>query len=162
MLDGMTANTVVGSILIILSLVLVVAGALATAGKLPGNPVIGLRVASVRKDKSIWDQAHKVAGPFVLFAGVALAFGAAFAFIAAGWLWLAPVLMLVLAVAALSVAGNFGARAAALVDAAREAGEEGSAHTAATPLQESAAPAPQVNLDALRTAATRADNPENT
>ena len=151
MLEPMTANTVVGTLLIILSLVLIVLGAMATAGRLPGNAIIGLRVASVRKDKSIWDQAHRVAGPFVVFAGVALAFGSAFAFIANGWLWLAPIIALVIAVVALSVAGNFGARAAALVDAARE----DEAHTTAEP--ETAQPAAEINLDALRNATSRAD-----
>ena len=141
----MTANLVVGIIYLVLAVVLVVVGAMSVAGKLPGNSIFGLRIAAVRKDKSIWDQAHKVSGPFVLFAGVALAFGAAFAFIASGWLWVAPVIALIIAVIALSVAGNFGARAATLIDAARN-------HTA--PQEQ---PAPQVNLDALRNAASKAD-----
>ncbi|MCT2288936.1 SdpI family protein [Corynebacterium sanguinis] len=144
----MTANLVVGIIYLVLAVVLVVVGAMSVAGKLPGNSIFGLRIAAVRKDKAIWDQAHKVAGPFVLFAGVALAFGAAFAFIAAGWMWVAPVVALAIAVVALSVAGNFGARAATLVDAAR--------NVTSSQGQEPQA-APQVNLDALRNAAAKAD-----
>ena len=146
MLGGM--NLVVGIVFIFLALFLLVVGGMATAGKLPGNSAIGLRVASVRKDKAVWDQAHKVTGPFVVFAGVALAFGAAFAFIASGWLWIAPVIALIIAVVALSVGGNVGARTAALIDASRD---ESGAET------EPAAPAPAVNLDALRNAASRAD-----
>ncbi len=143
-----TMNLLVGILYIVLALVLLTAGGMATAGKLPGNSVFGLRIAAVRKDKSIWDQAHKVAGPFVVFAGVALAFGAAFAFIASGWLWVTPVIAFIIAVVALSVAGNFGARAASLIDAARDEADNQPAQTA---------PAPQVNLDALRNAASKTD-----
>lgn len=143
-----TLNVVVGILFIIGAVVFIVLGGVAAAGKLPGNDIIGLRVPEVRKDESIWVQAHRVLGPFWILAGVALAMGAAFAFIASGWVWVAPVIALVAAVVALSVGGNFGARAAALVDAARDANPEPE-----TPAE----PAPQVDLDALRRAAGKAD-----
>ncbi|AWB84942.1 SdpI family protein [Corynebacterium liangguodongii] len=139
-------NVVFGIVFGALALVLFVIGALATAGRLPGNPVIGLRVAAVRKSEEIWVKAHKVAGPFVLFAAVALTFGAAFAFIAQGWLWVAPIITAVLAVVALSFAGNAGARVASLLDAPSD-----------TPDSTNAQPTPQVDLDALRGAARKAD-----
>ena len=83
-----TLNVVVGIVFIVLTLLLLIPGALASTGKLPGNKWFGLHVPAVRKDRGIWDQAHKVAGPFWVLAGVALAFGAAFAFISSGWMWL--------------------------------------------------------------------------
>lgn len=141
MLKGM--NLVAGVLLSLVALFLVVVGLMATAGKLPGNPVVGLRLASVRKNKRIWDGAHRVAGPFVALAGVALAFGAAFAFIADGWLWVAPVIAAVVAVVALSAAGSAGARAAQLLDA--------------EPAQSEAPTGPKVDLEALRRAASQAD-----
>lgn len=142
-----TLNTVLGIIFIVGALFFIITGAMATAGKLPGNKTIGLRVPEVRKNESTWVQAHKVVGPFWILTGVALAFAAAFAFIAHGWLWLAPSIAVVAAVVSLSVGGNFGARAAALVDAALD-----------TPDPQPQAPAaPAVDVDALRRAAGHAD-----
>lgn len=144
----MTAGAIIGIIFIVCALALLVPGALATAGRLPGNSIVGLRVPEVRKDEGIWVQAHRVVGPYLIFGGAALAFGAAFSFIASGWLWVAPVLLAVLAVVACALGGNMGARAARLIDDAR-------ANTATTPADD--APAPSVNLDALRNAAREAD-----
>ena len=138
-----TLNVVVGIVFIVLTLLLLIPGALASTGKLPGNKWFGLHVPAVRKDRGIWDQAHKVAGPFWVLAGVALAFGAAFAFISSGWMWLLPAVALVAAVVAASLGGNFGARAAAAVEQARE--------------KQAEEPKPAVNIDALRRAAGRAD-----
>ncbi|WKD58412.1 hypothetical protein CAPI_09445 [Corynebacterium capitovis DSM 44611] len=145
------ANLAVGILFVVFALVAVIPGLLATAGKLPGNSFIGLRVPEVRKDRSTWDQAHRVAGPLWIFAGVALGFASAFAFMASGALWIIPVVFTAAAVVALSAAGNLGARAAALVDAS-------SAETATEPSPEPASEAPQVNLDALRKAAGKADD----
>ena len=144
----MTAGAIIGIIFIVCALALLVPGALATAGRLPGNSIVGLRVPEVRKDEGIWVQAHRVVGPYLIFGGAALAFGAAFSFIASGWLWLAPVLLAVLAVVACALGGNMGARAARLIDDAR-------ANTTNTPADD--APTPSVNLDALRNAAREAD-----
>ncbi|MCQ4624336.1 SdpI family protein [Corynebacterium sp. CCUG 69979] len=140
----MSAGVIIGILLIIAALALLIPGVLATAGRLPGNSVVGLRVPEVRKDEEVWDTAHKVVGPFLILAGVALAFGAAFSFIAHGWLWAAPVLLIIAAVVAVAVGGNQGARTAQLVDEARTQ----------TPEPE---PTPNVNLDALRNAAKQAD-----
>lgn len=139
-----TLNVVIGIVFAVLTLALFIPGALATAGKLPGNKWVGLHVPAVRKDQGIWDQAHKVAGPFWLLAALALAFGAAFSFIASGWMWVLPVVGLVAAVVAASVGGNFGARAATMVEKARE--------------EEPEPEKPAVNIDALRRAAGQADN----
>ena len=144
----MTAGAIIGIIFIVCALALLVPGALATAGRLPGNSIVGLRVPEVRKDEGIWVQAHRVVGPYLIFGGAALAFGAAFSFIASGWLWLAPVLLAVLAVVACALGGNMGARAARLIDDARNADATNSTD---------ATPAPAVNLDALRNAAREAD-----
>lgn len=138
-----TLNIVVGVVLLVLMLVLLIPGVMATTGKLPGNKYVGLHVPAVRKNQSIWTQAHKVAGPFWILGAVALGFGAAFAFIAEGWTWVFPVIALVAAVVAASVGGNAGARAAAMVEKAQN--------------QEPEQPKPKVNLEALRRAAGQAD-----
>lgn len=146
-----TLNLVIGIIFLIAAVCFIVLGAIATAGKLPGNKTIGLRVPEVRKNKSTWVQAHKVVGPFWILTGVALGLGAAFAFIAQGWGWIAPAIAAIAAVVSLSVGGNFGARAAALVDATIQA--QSQEETAA----EETAAAPAVDLESLRRAAGRAD-----
>lgn len=138
-----TANVVVGIIFIVLGLVLFIPGALATAGRLKGNGIVGLHVPEVRKDEEVWINAHKAAGPFFIFAGIALLFGAAFAFIAQGWLWVAPVIAVIIAVVAAAAGGNVGARAAKLFAQAKNEAPE--------------PPAPAVDLGALRDAAKRAD-----
>ncbi len=140
-------GVVIGVVFIVFALALLIPGVLAALGRLPGNNVVGLHVPEVRKDEEIWIQAHKVAGPYLILGGLALAFGSAFAFIANGWLWAVPVVLAVVAVAAVAAAGNQGARAARLFTEAREnqAGAD-------------AAPAPQVDLGALRNAARQADD----
>lgn len=140
-------GVVIGVVFIVFALALLIPGLLAALGRLPGNNVVGLHVPEVRKDEEIWVQAHKVAGPYLILGGLALAFGSAFAFIADGWLWMGPVVLGVVAVAAVAAAGNQGARAARLFAEAKE--NEADAD---------AAPAPQVDLGALRNAARRADD----
>ena len=85
-------TTILGTVLLILAIALLVIGVLAWRRKLPGNPVIGIRVAEVRKSKEIWEAAHQVAGPLWLVGGVALVFGGLVAFRAEGWMWLLPAL----------------------------------------------------------------------
>lgn len=140
-------GVVIGVVFIVFALALLIPGLLAALGCLPGNNVVGLHVPEVRKDEEIWVQAHKVAGPYLILGGLALAFGSAFAFIADGWLWMGPVVLGAVAVAAVAAAGNQGARAARLFAEAKE--NEADAD---------AAPAPQVDLGALRNAARRADD----
>ena len=139
-------GVVIGVVFIVFALALLIPGVLATLGRLPGNNVVGLHVPEVRKDEEVWVKAHKVAGPYLILGGLALGFGAAFAFIANGWLWVGPVVLAVVAIAALAAAGNQGARAARLFAEAKEAEAEADTE-----------PAPQVDLGALRNAAREAD-----
>ncbi|MDN8594251.1 MULTISPECIES: SdpI family protein [unclassified Corynebacterium] len=140
----------IGVVFIVFALALLIPGLLAALGRLPGNNVVGLHVPEVRKDEEIWVQAHKVAGPYLILGGLALAFGAAFAFIADGWLWAGPVVLALVGIAAVAAAGNQGARAAKLFAQAKDAENGAEAATAH--------PAPQVDLGALRNAARRADD----
>lgn len=150
----MTANLIIAVLFLLVALVLIVVGAMAATGKLKGNSYIGLRVPEVRQEEAVWMQAHKVAGPFLIVAGVTLLFGAAFAWIASGWLWAAPVIAVIVALVFLSLAGNLGARSASLFAAARKAEQS---EPKSEPKPEAEAPA--VDFDALRRAAGQADNP---
>ena len=141
---------IVGVILTILALALLVLGGLAFARKLPGNSYIGIRVAEVRKSKEIWEAAHHVAGAFWLLAGVALLFGALAAFIAEGWLWLFPVIAVLVAVVAVGAGANVGARTAATMAIAEEVDKQNRP-------EEPTQPAPQVDMDALRRAVDNSD-----
>ncbi|KXB52495.1 hypothetical protein HMPREF3227_02097 [Corynebacterium sp. CMW7794] len=132
-----------GVILLILAVALVVIGGLAAARKLPGNNVIGLRVEEARKSREAWEFAHSVAGPVWILGGVALLFGGLVALIAHGWMWIIPALGFIVAVLAVSVGANMGARAAFLFDQNEKAKE---------------AAGPAVDLTALRRAARKADN----
>ena len=143
--DTSSINTIIGILLIVFTVALLIPGILATAGKLPGNGVIGLRVPEVRKHESTWRQAHRVTGPFWVLAAVAFAIGAAFAFIAYGWMWILVAVAVIAGFVSISVGGNFGARAAALVDAALDASDSDSSDE------------PAVDLGALRKAAGKAD-----
>lgn len=140
-------TTIVGIIFLVLAVLLIALGLMATNQRLPGNAVIGLRVEEVRKDKDIWNAAHQVAGPFWVLSGVALAFGGLVAFRAQGWGWLVPIATLILAIAFIGVGANVGARRAAAIDVARKVAEE------------NPEPAPKAapNLDALRRAASASD-----
>ena len=142
--------TVIGVILLVLAAALLLFGALSWSKKLPGNSIFGLRVPEVRKSKEAWDSAHAVAGPIWAFGGVALLFGSLIAFIASGWTWVLPVLTVLIAVAALSVGANAGARVATLLDAEHAEGGCGEDCNCG-------APAPEVDVDALRRAASQAD-----
>lgn len=138
---------VIGTILAILAAALLIIGGLAAARKLPGNSVVGIRVAEVRKSREIWEAAHRVAGLFWIVGGVALVFGALVAFRADGWMWLIPAATAVVALFAVGAGANAGARTAAALDVAEELAKK----------QQPAAPAPKVDLAALRRAASQAD-----
>ncbi|AKK12166.1 SdpI family protein [Corynebacterium uterequi] len=143
-----TPGLVIGSLLGVLALIVMVVGLLAAARKLPGNNVFGLRVAEVRKSREVWEAAHHIAGLFWVLGGVTLLFASLVSFVATGWLWLLPAVMVVVAVGAVGAGANVGARTAAVLDAAREAEDDDASVEQ---------PAPTVDLSALRTAATRAD-----
>lgn len=100
--------------MLLLAALLLVVGLLATFRKLPGNSVIGLRVEEVRKSKDIWDTAHAVAGPVWAWGGVALIFGGVVALRAQGLMWVIPAVAFIVAILAVSVGANLGARAAVL------------------------------------------------
>ncbi len=133
---------VLGLILLVLAAFLLSVGAVAAARKLPGNNYIGLRVEEVRKDQRTWEVAHAVAGPIWMLGGVSLVFGGIIALGAQGWMWVLPIISVIVAVLAVSVGSNMGARAAFLQDRLNE--------------EEDKQP-PKVNLTALRAAAKHAD-----
>lgn len=143
----MTANYVVGIIFLVIALLLLGFGGAAASKRLPGNKFVGLHVAEVRESKEIWDAAHQVTGYYVILASVAMAFGAAFAFIADGWLWLGPAIGAVAALVSISVGANLGAKTASLLKHNEQAAQEDPAPKAS----------PTVDTDALRRAAFRAD-----
>ena len=62
----------VGIVFFVLAAVLLIVGGLATLRKLPGNSVVGLRLAEIRKSKDAWDNAHAIAGPFWMLGGLSL------------------------------------------------------------------------------------------
>lgn len=142
-------TTILGTVLLILAVLLLVIGLLAWRKKLPGNPVIGIRVAEVRKSQEIWEAAHQVAGPLWLVGGVALLFGALIAYRAEGWTWLLPALAVLVSLAAVGAGANIGARRAAAIDVAQRYEQDN------PPPPEK--PAPKVDLAALRRAASATD-----
>ncbi|WP_055174683.1 SdpI family protein [Corynebacterium lowii] len=135
-----------GVILLVLGLILTVIGGLAWAAKLPGNGVVGIRVPEVRKSQDLWELAHRIAGPFWTLGGIALIFGACFSFIAQGWLWLLPVLTVLIALVAIGAGAGKAAHAVAVIDARRMIEAE------------TGGPKPAVDMDALRRAARASDN----
>lgn len=148
---------VVEIIFLIVAAIFIVVGGLASLRKLPGNSVVGLRLAEIRKTKEAWDNAHAVAGPFWFLAGVALVFGGIIALRAEGWMWLIPALTFVVAVLALSVGSNMGARAAYLWDQAHKE-DEGCGESCNCGDGGCGGEAPTVDVSAARAAAKRADN----
>ena len=132
-------------ILLVLAVAVLIVGGLAWSGKLPGNGVVGLHIPEVRKSKELWVTAHRIAGPMWTFGGVALLFAAAFSFIASGWMWLLPVLMVVLALCAVGAGAGQAAHAVARIDARDMAREQSGASDQAP------------DLDALRRAARDSD-----
>ena len=148
---------VVGIIFLIVAAIFIVVGVLASLRKFPGNSVVGLRLAEIRKTKEAWDNAHAVAGPFWFLAGVALVFSGIIALRAEGWMWLIPALTFVVAVLALSVGSNMGARAAYLWDQAHKE-DEGCGESCNCGDGGCGGEAPTVDVSAARAAAKRADN----
>lgn len=151
--------TVIGVILVVLAVALLVLGGLAWSRKLPGNGVVGLRVAEVRKSRELWEDAHRVAGPLWVVSGIAMALSALVAFTATGWMWLIVVLAAVASLFFLGLGGSMGARAAAILGARAEAEEDASGEGGCCGGGEgggcgcgSPAPAPEVDVEALRRA----------
>lgn len=144
-------------IFFILAAILLVVGGLATARKLPGNSVVGLRLVEIRKSKEAWDNAHAIAGPFWALAGVSLVFGGIVAISASGWMWTISALTFVIAVLALSIGSNMGSRAAFLWDEAHKE-EEGCGDSCNCGDGGCGSEKPEVDLGALRKAAEKSDH----
>lgn len=147
---------VVGIIFLILAAVLIIVGGLATLRKLPGNSVVGLRLAEIRKTREAWDNAHAIAGPFWFLGGIALVFGGVIALRAEGWMWLIPALTAVVAILALSIGSNMGARAAYLWDQAHK-DDDGCGDSCNCSDGGCGGEAPAVDVSAIRAAAQHAD-----
>lgn len=147
--------TVIAVILLVLAGALLLFGVLSWARKLPGNAIFGLRVPEVRKSEEAWRAAHAAAGPIWTFGGVALLFGALLAFVSGGWMWVFTAVTVLIALVALSLGANAGARIASLHD---DTGDDDSGGGCGQDCNCGApAETPAVDLTALRKAASEAD-----
>lgn len=173
MVDMTVIGIILGSLFGILAVLLVVTGVLAWKAKLPGNPVLGIRVPEVRKSQELWDMAHRVAGPLWVLSGVAWAIASLMAFAATGWMWLVVGLAVIGGLVFLGMGAGMGAHTVAMVDAKRKAagdssegaccsadgGGEGGCcspadNGAPAPVENTTAlNAPAIDLDAVRRAA---------
>ncbi|GLB63391.1 hypothetical protein NCCP2495_12690 [Dietzia sp. NCCP-2495] len=103
-----------------LALVVGATGALAMAGKLPGNDILGVRTPETRKSPEAWDVANRAAGPAFLGSGLTLLLGTVALPLVGGWVGgIVVVVAVVISFALLNVAGIAGARAAAIWDDAQ-------------------------------------------
>lgn len=143
---------VVGIVLIVLGLAALLLGLLAFTKRLPGNSVVGLKVPEVRKSPEVWSEAHRVAGPMWMVAGVILNFAGLIALRAHGWVWILPVLLILVALVAMSLGSNFGARAAVVLSENNECGDSCGCGGGESE------PAPAVDVDALRQAVQKRES----
>lgn len=148
---------IIGVLLLVIALCQTVVGVLAWGKKLPGNPYVGLRVPQVRTSQEAWDAAHRIAGPLWTAGGLTLLMGGVLALTAHGWMWLLVLAAVVLWLLFLGTGAGTAAKAASLFETADD-DAEGGCCSEGTPAPEAqqpadAAPAPQVDLDALRRAA---------
>lgn len=104
-------------VLVLVGLAFFVAGLLGAMGKLPGNPVVGLRVPEVRKSKELWITAHKIVGPAWMGAGAAFLGAALITLKVSGWMWLVFALLLIGAVFLIGLGSALGAHTVARLDA---------------------------------------------
>lgn len=104
-------------VLVVVGLAFFIAGLLGAAGKLPGNPVVGLRVPEVRKTEELWNTAHRIVGPAWMGAGAAFIGAALITLKASGWMWLVFALLLVGAAFLIGLGSALGAHAVARLDA---------------------------------------------
>ncbi|MEZ2122036.1 MULTISPECIES: SdpI family protein [unclassified Corynebacterium] len=155
---------VIPVLLLVLALTLLVTGVLGWTRKLPGNPIIGIRVAEVRKSRDVWNLAHRAAGPLWIAGGILLLVGAVISFTASGWMWLFPVGTLIAALVFTGAGAGLGARVAAAADVAanRSSGGGGGCSSGGGCCgggseSQSETPIAEVDLDAVRRAASQAD-----
>lgn len=104
-------------VLVIVGLAFFIAGLLGAVGKLPGNPVVGLRVPEVRKSEELWNTAHRIVGPAWMGAGAAFMGAALITLKVSGWMWLIFALLLVGAVFLIGLGSALGAHTVARLDA---------------------------------------------
>lgn len=104
-------------VLVIVGLAFFIAGLLGAVGKLPGNPVVGLRVPEVRKSEELWNTAHRIVGPAWMGAGAAFIGAALITLKVSGWMWLIFALLLVGAVFLIGLGSALGAHTVARLDA---------------------------------------------
>lgn len=104
-------------VLVLVGLAFFVAGLLGAMGKLPGNPVVGLRVPEVRKSEELWITAHKIVGPAWMGAGAAFLGAALITLKMSGWMWLVFALLLIGAVFLIGLGSALGAHTVARLDA---------------------------------------------
>lgn len=141
--------TIFSVVMLVVAAFALVVGGLAWARRLPGNPVVGLKVPEVRKTKEIWDVAHAVAGPMWVGSGVSLLFGGLVTLRLSTLpaLIFAAITIFVAAVF-LGVGANLGAKAAHLMDQ-KHREEEGCGEDCNCGSEE---PKPEVDVAALRKA----------
>ena len=104
-------------VLVVVGLAFFIAGLLGAVGKLPGNPVVGLRVPEVRKSEELWNTAHRIVGPAWMGAGAAFMGAALITLKVSGWMWLIFALLLVGAVFLIGLGSALGAHTVARLDA---------------------------------------------
>ena len=104
-------------VLVVVGLAFFIAGLLGAVGKLPGNPVVGLRVPEVRKSEELWNTAHRIVGPAWMGAGAAFRGAALITLKVSGWMWLVFALLLVGAAFLIGLGSALGAHAVARLDA---------------------------------------------
>lgn len=108
-------SLVVQVVFFVLGALLVVGGALALAGRLPGNSWFGVRTPETRVSPEAWRLANRTAGVGFLAAGLGLVAGAFCMLTAGGVLgWVLAVFGAVFAVAMMSYGGLMGAKTAAI------------------------------------------------
>ena len=104
-------------VLVVVGLAFFIAGLLGAVGKLPGNPVVGLRIPEVRKTEELWNTAHRIVGPAWMGAGAAFIGAALITLKVSGWMWLVFALLLVGAAFLIGLGSALGAHAVARLDA---------------------------------------------
>lgn len=143
--------TIVGILVLCLALALTVIGSLSWAERLPGNSYIGIRVPEVRKSQELWNIAHKMAGPLWVAGGIAAFLAGLLCFTESGWLWILAVALLVATLVLVSLGASAGARAVSILAAEEHSNDSCCSSGDAAPAEP--APAPQVDIAALRRAA---------
>lgn len=104
-------------VLVVVGLAFFIAGLLGAVEKLPGNPVVGLRIPEVRKTEELWNTAHRIVGPAWMGAGAAFIGAALITLKVSGWMWLVFALLLVGAAFLIGLGSALGAHAVARLDA---------------------------------------------